>query len=337
MEESKAANSPKTKCTIQKLHASVFEEIIIRLPIPDINQCKLVCKAWCQKIKDVNFVRRVKAEHGTKTKVCVHANYTNPADVLTLKVDDEQTITTETYVAPLLSVDSPRIIGSVLDIVLICSEGKNQDYLYMLNPINQTCRRIADECPQASGQLYGFGYNKVEGDYLIVKVVQQVADDEFEQHTCAFIFSLQRETWRRKRLRNFKLGLSQYVGSYGERLYFCDFLCENLVTFDLSMEDIKLIPLPPELEGQVLTFGVARERLGLVEAIELLLICCRNPGDGTSSLWRLKKKNSVDLFENLAVWDDLRVLRSLSYLSGDPNRILLLEDRRVIQVYNMVQ
>lgn len=64
-------------------------------------------------------------------------------------------------------------------------------------------------------------------------------------------------------------GLSQSVGFLDTRLYLCD--SKNLVVFNLSMDDFRVIPLPLGLREKAQTFGMAREKLS-EQVREILLI-----------------------------------------------------------------
>lgn len=67
------------------------------------------------------------------------------------------------------------------------------------------------------------------------------------------------------------------------------------------------------------------------------MLLSHNRRDDISSLWRLRKEKDGNIFENLAVWGNEWQQQPLSYMLGDPDMILLLQDRRAIQVYNVVQ
>lgn len=182
------------------------------------------------------------------------------------------------------------------------------------------------------------GYSKAEADYKVVEVFQELGEDTNESMTSANFFSLRSDTWTKRNYPEFTTLLSKSVGCLHGQMYFCDSKYDTLITFDLSSGDFGSIPLPLSLRGQRLTFGVTREKLisGFINVREVLLICSYNREEGRSSLWRLRKDKEGDRFENLALLGDDRIFQPLSYLLGDPNMILLLQDRRAIQVYNVV-
>lgn len=315
----------------------VLEEILGRLAISDIRNCRLVSKKWNYLICSESFVGRVKSQHGIEGKLFIHDRF-SAAEGMTLKFEDGETMYTENCgVIDLLYMRSPLILGSVHDLVLIADD-ENKKRLLILNASTRLWHRIADENPHGFEGLYGLGYSKAEADYKVVEVFQELGEDTNESMTSANFFSLRSDTWTKRNYPEFTTLLSKSVGCLHGQMYFCDSKYDTLITFDLSSGDFGSIPLPLSLRGQRLTFGVTREKLisGFINVREVLLICSYNREEGRSSLWRLRKDKEGDRFENLALLGDDRIFQPLSYLLGDPNMILLLQDRRAIQVYNVV-
>ena len=109
------------------------------------------------------------------------------------------------------------------------------------------------------------------------------------------------------------------MGTLNGKFYLWNYT--DIVIFTHNMKEFRLLPVPVELRGKHLQFGVAIERLRQGQVMDVLLVICYNQDTRLTSLWRLMKVNDVDTFERLAVWNGVQEkLKLISYLVGNQIR-----------------
>lgn len=114
----------------------VLEEILGRLAISDIRNCRLVSKKWNYLICSESFVGRVKSQHGIEGKLFIHDRF-SAAEGMTLKFEDGETMYTENCgVIDLLYMRSPLILGSVHDLVLIADDENKKHSSFLMRALD---------------------------------------------------------------------------------------------------------------------------------------------------------------------------------------------------------
>nr|XP_043633522.1 F-box/kelch-repeat protein At3g06240-like [Erigeron canadensis] len=201
-------------------------QILIRLNLEDLIQCKRVCKSWYSFVSDPCFVES-------------HLNRSYANDLNTYG-QRKRIIMPES--------GSCRIVGSANG--LVCVSLNDYDRLLVTNPWTREVKLLPPPLyfTRSSTSCWGFGYDSSIDDY---KVIVGCTRNE-KDHTRFYVFSLKSNVWRLIDRVMYML----YLGS-GKSGILCDgglhwlmrsSYRENekivILSLDLSSEEFKEIPLP---------------------------------------------------------------------------------------------
>ncbi|GAA0180941.1 hypothetical protein LIER_30176 [Lithospermum erythrorhizon] len=255
------------------LPADVITEILCRLPIKTIVQCKCVCKNWQSLLLDSEFAK-LHLSRSPSSIIINHLHSSVPDDNDIFSIIDLE----HGYLCfdPVMKFDYTSIntevflLGSSNGLLLLNSI--YDDSLLICNPIMREYISLprAEGVPRHFNRVaaYGFGYCSSNGMYKVVKIDQeQSIDSETWAVTRCSVYSPGERGWRSVEC----LGLWFASGSVGVQLadklhwFIFDPKGRDLIcSFDLNRESFQPLPPPPTLStNTVATLGVIRECLCL--------------------------------------------------------------------------
>ncbi|KAL1819210.1 hypothetical protein ACET3Z_014079 [Daucus carota] len=173
----------------------LIDEILYRLPVKYLLRCRCVSKEWCSIIDNNAFVKK----HHRRTFEC------DPdggvvisgdgrvflTDVESLRDDKVEVVELDDSI-----VCGAEFVGAANGLVCLC---KNEKKVFVLcNPSTRKYRKLpsvpsvfASDFDEVEVTLCGFGYDRVNDDYKVVKIA------ECEECTMVIMYSLKSNSWKR--------------------------------------------------------------------------------------------------------------------------------------------
>ncbi|KAJ9172630.1 hypothetical protein P3X46_015845 [Hevea brasiliensis] len=174
-----------------RIPPELVTEILLRSHVHTLQNCRLVSKQWRSIVDDPDFIKR-HIDHSIKT---------NTNNIFFLQEEDgnlyELDFDTFGPGGPLKFHDRPEFPGNrSVSLVgscngLLCTRNENNGDILIINPsmrkhrwmpgflpVNfQTQVHLDDDDIWIHGTGYGFGYDRVSGDYKIVRILQMLGPD----------------------------------------------------------------------------------------------------------------------------------------------------------------
>ncbi|GJT95691.1 putative F-box domain-containing protein [Tanacetum coccineum] len=210
----------------------VVEEVLLRLTIKDLLQCKSVCKSWYSLISSPSFVK-------------LHLKF------ICKKEDKNNKQLGNKRIAMLDRCVISNGVHYILDIegssnVLVCISSLCDNRLFLTNPSTREFR-ILHKPPILLNKFkrYGFGYDSSTNDYKIVMAINK----GFKDGTLVQILSLKSNIW------NFDANYTRDRKAL-------------IVSFNLAKKEFIEIPQPDDTKydwsyGSI--FGIIEDRLCIFE------------------------------------------------------------------------
>ncbi|WOG85440.1 hypothetical protein DCAR_0104629 [Daucus carota subsp. sativus] len=235
-----------------RISHDLLEEILCRLPVKHLLRCRCVAKGWCSLIDSNAFVKK----HLKNTLDCnasgVHVINGFDGRFWVVESDDGSTSVVEIDdpIKMLLS-DSEYCIAAN---ALLCVFKSQMNDIFLFNPSTRKVRKLPSAPPEfprgfngTEDCVCGFGYDHVNDDYKVVKIVQSFVQSG---GTMVVVYSLKTNSWKQIQNVPSKYFLTIW-GIFGNgALYW--FLVkdlaygfETIVGFDLGLEQFKEVPFPP--------------------------------------------------------------------------------------------
>ncbi|OVA04118.1 F-box domain [Macleaya cordata] len=284
----------------KKYYFFLPEEIIIdilsRLPVKSVLQCRLVCKAWRSLVCDPSFAhmhllrrRRHDDDHG-KVNIAVMTLFeNNSSERFHYTLDNENCEKSYEIRSFDFSSDDDLILCDIVGSCngLICiADYKDDGSLYIFNPITRECLNLPNlinqsSCLRIEDMVYGFGYLPSTNEYKVVRIC-------YYEHFAG-------------RVQVYTLGAGSGWRDKGEITYSLIFyppeptILANgalhwrdggeIVAFDLADEEFLLLPTPPcsLLDSENDQYPFQLQVLGG----RLCVVHCKN--EVSVEVWSLKK------------------------------------------------
>ncbi|GJU37392.1 F-box protein CPR1-like protein [Tanacetum coccineum] len=227
---------------MEMLIHDVYEKILVRLDVKNLMRCKSVCKSWKFVISDPCFVK-------------AHLNHNNNENGQIFPC-----------CGVLLSASRFYIVGSSNG--LVCIRNFCSDETLVINPATREEKMLPKSQllhHDVYNTCWGFGYDSVTDDY---KVVFGVKNDE-KKMTCFQVLSLKSNAWKHIGQVKYRFFCDQRVGIFCNgtlnwAMYPKPYKKNAIIlSFDLSSEEFKEIPLPDD-PNQPTLFGIMEECLCLL-------------------------------------------------------------------------
>ncbi|XP_063943441.1 F-box protein CPR1-like [Daucus carota subsp. sativus] len=181
----------------------LISEILVRVPVKSLIQFQLVSKTWLSLIKDPVFVKaqlRRAIRSGTdETLMLVRYSCSTSTESAKLKlslfdVDSRQIVSETRYPysqGESRSVPRLTLVGSANGIVclVLFETSRLINRFFLWNPATRQSLRVVPGRGLSKPRALGFGYDPVDGDYKIVRVVSGPC-------LPTEVFSANRNVWR---------------------------------------------------------------------------------------------------------------------------------------------
>ncbi|XP_021719571.1 F-box protein CPR30-like isoform X1 [Chenopodium quinoa] len=317
-------------------------DILSRLPVKSLLCYRCVSKSWKYLIDNPYFIKlqlQYSLENTTNLVLIIRGGYLYSAHFPGL---NEAIVIDHSLKCGYIGTE---VLGSCNGLLCLSngeSHGKNGTIIY--NPVTRKSREVpASKLKIPYGYesvIYGFGYDLVNDDYKVVRVIQYSTEHPDFYDSEVKVFSLKANSWRRIRdfpreyYLSYKRGWGVYVSgclhwmitlkpdSNGSKL---------IVAFDLSSEVCKAVLLPKISAGEVhLTVEVLGQFLSLLV----------NYPSNRSEVWVLKEYGVVESWSKLFTVSQpdsigpFEYVRPIAY-SKDGSKVLLEQDLQKLIWYDV--
>ena len=312
-----AEDNPKNHRQMLKLSSNfpsdVTTDILYQLPVKTLVRFRCVSKRWCSQIDGPDFIK-LHLSHSLVTK-------TNLSLILKkwyLYMVEFDSLKTATELAPPLNViwGMTEAFGCCNGLVALCNSDKE---IALWNPSTRKSQILPDFPVEAPGgdvklrrfRFYGFGFDPINDDYKVVRMVQflgQDGDGYVDEDGVFFaevkVYSLKTNSWReindlpyylrflfqlgyllfhRRGFGVLASGALHWVASIGFGLYL-------IVAFDLGVEKFRNLPLPDNVDN-----GFEMD-VGVLDG-KLCMIC--NYSNAYVDVWVMKEYGVKESWTNL--------------------------------------
>ncbi|XP_071689964.1 F-box/kelch-repeat protein At3g06240-like [Rutidosis leptorrhynchoides] len=258
----------------------VVEEIVTRLDVEDVVRCKSVCKSWYNLISSNYFVKA----HLNRSYI----NNNREHGYLRIRIHWHFNVFSNGILPDCIMAGSCN--------GLVCISPKPGELL-VTNPSTREVRKLPMLPYKIGINVWGFGYDSLTDDYKVV-----VGFNEFKHHMRFQVFSLKSNKWK-------FVGDCDYLtyNTYNTKHRICGFLYDGalhrfmddtknkktiILSFDLSLEKFKEIPLPNDTKyvcddyrGNRL--GMFEERLCILRYNDIYAKSCKKWVMNNYNSWQL--------------------------------------------------
>nr|XP_017255805.1 PREDICTED: F-box protein CPR30-like isoform X2 [Daucus carota subsp. sativus] len=233
------------------LTEDLLSQILDRLPVKTLLQCRCVCKPWCSLIDSPCFVKahlKRSNECNADTSLLIRGFV-----ICSVDFEDQYNATAKEIDEPLKSLLYGTGLVGTCD-GLLCLYNQKPD-IFLWNPATRKCKKLPAaptgfRCPfdyDRSSQLCGFGYDVVNDDYKVLRMFQPGGSDLSGSKVT--IYGLKTNSW--KRLENIPSHF-ELIEAWG--VFMCGALhwvtfktlesCFVILAFDLGVETYREVPFP---------------------------------------------------------------------------------------------
>ena len=174
----------------------LIDEILCRVPVKYLIRCRCVSKEWCSIIDSNAFIEK----HRTRTSECnLDRGVVISGDGIgKVFLTDVEALRDENVDVIELDdgfVSGAEFVGVSNGLICLCMENKSE--FVVCNPSTRKYRKLP-RVPRMFGKefegvevpLCGFGYDRVNDDYKVVKI------GECEKCTVVVVYSLKSNSWK---------------------------------------------------------------------------------------------------------------------------------------------
>ncbi|KAJ9551777.1 hypothetical protein OSB04_015822 [Centaurea solstitialis] len=179
--------------SVEDLPTELTIDILSRLPVKTIINCKLVCKKWRNLVSDTVFVKL----HLFRSPTCliIHQHLdirlpwnlifpNNPGTLKLVEIEDkvdhhrlhtDPPMSLDLSLPPVLHNTIIWHIGSVNGLICLrqSSHKLNLFYdTYICNPVTREYMLLPRQCSHTPGEVYGFGVSSLKGEYKVIRTFQ---------------------------------------------------------------------------------------------------------------------------------------------------------------------
>ncbi|GKA59315.1 putative F-box domain containing protein, partial [Tanacetum coccineum] len=286
-------NNILTRLDVKDLLSDVVEKnILTRLDVKDLLRCKRVCKSWYSLISSPYFVKaHLKHNDVPHTRIAMPTYW---------KIPNHEN---------LYQYNKWKLVGSSNGLVCVSIFPLRDALLLLINPWTRELRELPipplflEEINNIANLSLSFGYDSSTDDYKLVMVTHKERMDA----SLVQVFSLKSMTWKH-------IGHIKYCLTHGGcgvlfnaalHWFADDYNTEKrrlvILSFDLSPEEFKVIPVPDDSR-----YVVMDSKLGVFE--DNLCISC---ADG---IWVMRNYNVKQSWEFLSNDYDMNSHDAIHYL-----------------------
>ncbi|KAL5727731.1 hypothetical protein ACHQM5_000891 [Ranunculus cassubicifolius] len=184
---------PNSTGIISKLPIEVFHDILSRVPLKTLSNCRFVNKSWYNSIKNPNFIKlhHKKVLQSISFSLIYH-DITHPGEFSLINHENLESFDTEIVVYK-AKLPRPLLVGMDSCNGLVCSRGKPY---FVCNPVTGE-HMVIPKPPlwDVEDVVNGFGYDTVKEVFKFVRVIKVVENAE-KCVTVAQLYNFSTGKWR---------------------------------------------------------------------------------------------------------------------------------------------
>ncbi|CAK7338465.1 unnamed protein product [Dovyalis caffra] len=256
----RAASTAESKCLVAELPHGLITDILSRLPVKSLFNCKFVCKTWLRLISDPHFAKIHWARSPTTFLIQdTRSRYKESTDILLVQIVEE--VIRKTFeIESIRFVPNTNLPDTGVDILnscngLVCcwgmSKGIFNDMVYVCNPILGECisipvvKKVGKR--KKCGQYFALGFSTASNQYKVLHTFY--LGREFVTQCRAEIYTVGTGQWRRIGNAPFSLDYLNANVFLHDSIHWVDYDPENyrfICAFDFEFEKFKRLSLPPD-------------------------------------------------------------------------------------------
>ncbi|KAL6228428.1 hypothetical protein ACLB2K_002379 [Fragaria x ananassa] len=326
---------PKCAFDMEQLPQALVMDILSRLPIKSLCNCKYVCKEWLHMIHGPEFARL----HLQRSPISILIKTSPPRreqsklDLIHVESDGSDMRVDRMRFAPLNSIPCYLFQVDLMNSCngLLClTESKRDGSLYVCNPI--LGQYISIPCPDKnryySCNFTAIGFSAKTKEY---KVVQTSFREYNRSEPVAHIYTIGTGVWRSlgKPPRGGRIPFDSFLHGTLHWIPYASYnYTQSIQSFDFEREEFRPLPLPPvslKKSGQYDGFG-----LGVLKGCILSCVFesnqCKGRSQGTVDMWIMKDYGVQES------WTKILVIENL-YPDSSYIPIMFLNDVEILMRY----
>ncbi|KAJ6332781.1 hypothetical protein OIU77_008770 [Salix suchowensis] len=340
---SSSSSTEQSECLVAQLPQALIIDILSRLPIRSILNCKSVCKTWLHLMSDPLFVG-------------LHMER-SPANLLIQKTPFERIASTELLLVEIVEEDFSnleiirlfpnisfpdtdfRILNSCNGLLCLYEDsyGKSEITVHVCNPVLGEYIDIpVANTDKKFEQHFAFGFSSGSNEYKVLQTF--FPDKDITAAPClAEIYTVGTGEWRSIGNAPFRLENLDANAFLHDSIHWIEYSsCDGFVSaFDFVLEQFKLVALPPASQIHDGVGLMYPSSVGVIKGCLFITngVCME---DEKFEIWVMEEYGIVESWSKKFVLSNLEVQHSISYqplyfLSS--GQILLCEDHESIGVY----
>lgn len=305
---------------MSSLPTEIITDVLLRLPVRTLLRFRCVSKPWCFLIDGPDFIKhhlRRSIDTDTNTSLILrHVHF------YSVDFDSQDSVYLDLPVN--FSSYITEMLGSCNGLVCVCDD----NYIAFWNPSTRKHHALPVSPVQISGfkiLVYGFGYDEINDDYKLLRIVQYVNENDGSYKSEVVIFSLRMNEWRKIEDFPYHLCYRREWGVFvsGALHWAVTPLSPSsekvvIVAFDLESEKYRVVPHPDGVDNNTYM------NVGVLGGCLSVICSCFRVG---LSIWVMKEYGVKESWVKLIsiapdVISYFAYVRPLAY-SKDGNAILL--------------
>ncbi|XP_074354736.1 F-box protein CPR1-like [Apium graveolens] len=253
----------------------IFDQVLSRVPVKYLLRCGCVSKEWCSVIDSVAFIKK----HLKNAVECKTNGVIFVADNDKFYLTDNESVCDDNVGVietndPVRSVLSGAdFLGAANGLMCFCKNKKSEFILF--NPSTRKFRKVSSIPREFAGidglvevALCGFGYDRVNDDYKVVRIGQFAGGNQF--YLVVVVYSMRSDSWTRIQDVPGNICITPERGRFaGGVLYWLAMKYQvdfrgSIVGFDLGLGRFTEVPCPA-VRGKVFMLVSAGESLCVLD------------------------------------------------------------------------
>ncbi|KAL4564866.1 hypothetical protein LXL04_028940 [Taraxacum kok-saghyz] len=250
--------------SLEDLPLEVMVDILSRLPVKTIIQCKCVCKKWRDIILDSYFadIQHSRSPAGVMIHTNNKENYHYPkTGILRWTEVEDELGHHHLHHDPVMSIDLDRSpifhrsrvvpVGSVSGLLCLRQHGRKNDNLYICNPVTREYMILSGQKYYTEGvatNAYCFGFCSLTREYKVIRLLEEKPTSESRPILVeAQVYVLGTGQWRSIGHVPYRLTGSDapFLNGQGHWIVLDNDSPEKIWAFDFDKETFDLFPSPP--------------------------------------------------------------------------------------------
>ncbi|KAL4588410.1 hypothetical protein LXL04_001298 [Taraxacum kok-saghyz] len=319
----------------------LLAQILAWLPVASLLRFRSVSKTF-RALIDSDYVIKLHLNHSVETNTNLNIIFGGDRTLCYLNLDSSPKVVNKIDNPLYFAIFETVILGSCNGVVCLCTTEPDNEIAFW-NPLVRKFKKIRlapAKCAEGLGRgvcIKGFGYDDVNNDHKVVRLVQYCSLHNELAHSKIDVFSSKTDAWRevgdfpyylcyRRNFNTFTKGALHWLVSRKpeKRL---DFL---ICAFDLTNDELRIVPQPD--------FSNEKFHVNLAVLGGCLSMVCHYPKKNVD-LWVMKSYGDKESWTKLISTTDVKIIRELDFLrpvlySKNGDEVLFEKnfDRSLVQV-----